>query len=56
MDGGLQKFDNWMHKKSKYLELYIEYNDGKNAFSEFLQYAKENSFNVTNIQVSREEC
>lgn len=52
---GLQKFDNWMHKNSRYVELYIEYNEGKNAFSEFLQYAKENQFEVSNIQVSRSE-
>ena len=52
---GLQKFDNWMHRNSKYIELYIEYKEGKNAFSEFLQYAKENQFEVSNIQVSRDE-
>ena len=52
---GLQKFDNWMHKNSKYIELYIEYNGGKNAFSEFLQYAKENQFDISNIQVSSDE-
>lgn len=52
---GLQKFDNWMHKNSKYIDLYIEYNEGKNAFSEFLQYAKENQFDVRDIQVSRDE-
>lgn len=52
---GLQGLDNWMHKNSRYLELYIEYNEGKNAFSEFLQYAKENNFEVSNIQVSRDE-
>ena len=52
---GLQKVDGWMHKNSKYMELYIEYNEGKNAFSEFLQYAKENHFDVSNIQVSHEE-
>ena len=51
---GLQKFDKWMHKNSKYMELYIEYTEGKNSFSEFLQYAKENQFDVTNIQVSRD--
>lgn len=52
---GLQKFDNWMHKNSRYLELYIEYNEGKNAFSDFLHYAKENNFEISNIQVSRDE-
>ena len=52
---GLQKFDNWMHKHSKYLEVYIEYNEAKNAFSEFMQYAKENQFEIVNVQVSRDE-
>lgn len=52
---GLQRFDNWMHKNSKYIDLYIEYNEGKNAFSEFLQYVKENQFDVRDIQVSRDE-
>ena len=52
---GLQRFDNWMHKNSRYLELYIEYNEGKNAFSDFLQYAKENYFEISNIQISKDE-
>lgn len=52
---GLQKLDTWMRKRSKYLNVYIEYNGYKNTFSEFLQYAKENRFDVTNIQVSQEE-
>lgn len=52
---GLQRFDNWMRQRSKYLDLYIEYNGAKSAFSEFLQYAKENQFDITNIQVSQEE-
>ena len=52
---GLQKLDNWMRRRSKYLDVYIEYNGYKNSFSDFLQYAKENQFEVTNIQVSQEE-
>lgn len=52
---GLQKFDNWMRTKSKYMELYLEYNGGKNVFSEFIQYAKDNSFEISNIQVSSDE-
>ena len=48
-------WENWMHKKSKYRELYLEYNGGKNTFSEFIQYAKENSFEISNIQVSSDE-
>jgi len=52
---GLHKFDTWMRKRSKYLDIYIEYNGAKSTFGEFLQYAKENHFDVTNIQVSQEE-
>lgn len=52
---GLQRFDNWMRKRSRYIELYIEYNSDKNTFSDFIQYAKENRFDITNIQASKEE-
>jgi len=52
---GLQSFDTWMRKRSKYLDIYLEYNEGKGAFRDFLQYAKENQFEVMNIQVSRED-
>ena len=52
---GLAKFDAWVKKRSKYLELYIEYDGNKSSFSEFLQYAKENGFEVKNIQVTQEE-
>ena len=52
---GLQSFDTKMHKSSKYLDIYIEYNETKIPFRDFLQYAKENEFEITNIQVSREE-
>ena len=52
---GLHRFDSWMHKKSRYLELYIEYNEGENTFSDFLQYARDNDFEVSDIQISRDE-
>lgn len=52
---GLQGFDSWIKKKSKYLDLYIEYNGGKSAFFEFLQYAREQRFEVSDIQVSHQE-
>jgi len=52
---GLNKFDKWIHSRSKYLDVYIEYNEGKNAFSDFLLYAKENQFEISNIQASKEE-
>ena len=50
---GMLKFDIWLRKKSKYLELYIEYNAEKGAFSSFLQYAREHQFDVKNIQISK---
>lgn len=52
---GLQGLDNWVKKKSKYLDVYIEYNGGKGAFCEFLQYAREHNFDVGDIQVSHQE-
>lgn len=51
---GLHKFDNWMRKHSKYMELYIEYCEKENTFSDFIQHAKAHGFEVTNIQMSRE--
>ena len=49
---GLLKFDIWLRKKSRYLDLYIEYNTEKENFSGFLQYAKEHKLEVHNIQIS----
>lgn len=50
---GMLKFDIWLRKKSKYLELYVEYNAEKGAFSGFIQYAREHQFEVKNIQISK---
>lgn len=50
---GLLKFDIWLRKKSRYLDLYVEYNTKKGGFSEFLQYAKDHQIEVHNIQISR---
>jgi len=52
---GLQRFDVWTRKHSKYLDLYIEYNSGKGSLGEFLEYARENQFEVSNIQMSQTE-
>lgn len=52
---GLHKFDERLHKNSKYIEIYIEYNEAKCVFSEFIQYAKKNQFDITNIQMNRYE-
>lgn len=52
---GLHGLDRWTRQHSKYLDIYIEYNETQNSFSEFLVYARENQFEVSNVQVSREE-
>ncbi|MBQ8278601.1 MAG: MgtC/SapB family protein [Roseburia sp.] len=52
---GLHSLDAWMRKHSKYLDIYIEYNGAKSTFSEFLAYARENQFEVSNVQASQEE-
>ena len=49
---GLHSFDNWMNKKSNYLELYVEYQEEENTFSDFLKYARDNYFDVSNLQMS----
>lgn len=51
---GLCRFDNWVHKHSKYIEVYIEYSENRSSFTEFLQYIKDNNFVVVHIQTSRE--
>ena len=50
---GLLKFDIWIRKKSRYLDLYIEYNVEKGNFSGFLQYAREHELEVSNIRVNK---
>ena len=52
---GLQRFDNWARNNSKYLDLYIEINANKIAFSQFLDYARETQFEITSLQVSQDE-
>ncbi len=50
---GLLRFDIWLRKKSRYLDLYIEYNTEKGAFSGFLQYTREHDLEVKNIQINK---
>lgn len=52
---GVRRLDLWTRNHSQYLEVFLEFNGGKNAFSEFLEYARLHQFDVTNIQVSQEE-
>ncbi len=51
---GLQGVDNWMKRHSKYIDLYIECST-KASFGEFLQHARENGFEISNIEASQEE-
>lgn len=51
---GLQNFDTWMRKRSKYLDIYLEYNEAERPFHDFLQHAKDNQLEISNIQVSRD--
>ena len=51
---GLQNFDTWMRKRSKYLDVYIEYQDSEVPFHDFLQHAKKNQLEITNIQISND--
>lgn len=52
---GLQSFETWTRKHSKYMDLYMEYDGGKSSFGEFLEYARENRLEVSNVQMSRTE-
>ncbi len=49
---GLNGMDVWIHQKSRYVELYIEYNKGTNTFSDFLDFAKQNQIEVTDVQLN----
>ena len=52
---GFHGLDAWTRKHSKYLDLYIEYNNANSAFSEFFVYARENQIEISNVQASQEE-
>ena len=52
---GVRRLDLWTRNHSQYLDVFLEFNGGKNAFSEFLNYARSHQFDVTNIQVSQNE-
>ena len=52
---GVRRLDDWTRNHSMYLDVFLEFRGGRNAFSEFLEYARVNQFDVTNIQVSQEE-
>ncbi len=49
---GLNKIGILIHQKSRYMELYIEYDKSNNTLSDFLDYAKQNQIEVTDIQLN----
>ncbi len=50
----LRKMDKLIRAKSKYLEVYIEYKTEKYSFSEYIEYIRENEFDIINIQTANE--
>lgn len=48
----LEKMDGVIRKHSNIMDVYLEF-DGKKMFSTFLTYARENGFEVSNIQISK---
>ncbi len=49
-----QAFDVWARKKSKFIDVYVEYDSAQVPFSSFLEYAKENNFDVLNFQIHQD--
>ncbi len=50
----LTKMDKLIRKKSKYLDVYIEYKTEKYSFSKYIKYIREHGFNIVNIQTAHD--
>ena len=48
----MQKLDSLIHIRSRVIEIYVEF-DGKAELRQFLAFAREEDFNVTDVQVSK---
>ncbi len=48
---GLNGMDTHIHEKSRYLEVYIEFEKEMNIFSDFMKYAQANNIVITEIQL-----
>lgn len=48
----MKNLDTRLHQKSKVIEIYLEYN-GTEPFSNFLQFARELQFDISDIQISK---
>lgn len=49
---GMQYLDKMIRNRSRIIDLYVEYGKGM-EFSCFLKYARENSFDIFDVQISR---
>lgn len=49
-----QSFDVWARKRSRYMDIYIEYDSAQVPFSSFLDYAKEHQFEIINFQINHD--
>ena len=49
----LQRLDNKIHSRSKWIDLYAEFQAGV-AFSTFFDYAREHGFSLTEIQIMKD--
>lgn len=49
-----QSFDVWARKRSRYMDIYIEYDSAQVPFSSFLDYAKEHQFEIINFQINQD--
>ena len=49
-----QSFDVWTRKRSRYMDIYIEYDSAQVPFSSFLDYAKEHQFEIINFQINQD--
>ncbi len=50
----LGRMDRFIRKKSKYLEVYIEYKTEKYSFSKYIEYIRSNEFDIINIQAAQD--
>lgn len=48
----MQRLDSYIHSRSSVLDIYLEY-DGKKAFSSFLEFARQNQLEVTDVQITK---
>ncbi len=50
----LSRMDKVIRGKSKYLEVYVEYKTEKYSFSKYIEYIRNNDFDIINIQAAQD--